>query len=138
MGRTAAITPRLDTSVTDAPTINKAQRLMATLHAGNADLFRGALDLLDWCVREVQEGRRIASIDPRDDIPRARQFSTPLLEAARSNDHAHRIELHAEAFDQIVQLLDTPVEPTDALRALMADASTQQSPVTGADTAPRP
>lgn len=129
MKRTAATTSRLDASITDAPTFNKAQWLMATLQAGNADLFRGALDILDWCVREVQEGRRIASIDPQDDTTRARQFSTPLLEAARLHNRAQRIELHSEAFDQVVHIINHPSPPTDALRALMAAAYSQQASV---------
>jgi len=53
MGRAAIRTRRLDTSVTDAPTVEKAQRLMAILETGNADLYRGALDVFDWCVRRT-------------------------------------------------------------------------------------
>ncbi|CAN5771497.1 hypothetical protein BH11GEM1_BH11GEM1_33780 [soil metagenome] len=54
---------RLDTSVSDTATVQKAQRLMSVLNTGNADLFRGALDVFDWCVRQVQEGRHIGAID---------------------------------------------------------------------------
>ena len=39
MSNTKAPMNRLDTSVTDALTIQKAQRLMARLQVGNADLY---------------------------------------------------------------------------------------------------
>lgn len=119
MGRPASGAVRLDTSVTDRPTVERAHRLMAMLHAGNTDLFRGALDVFEWCVHQVQEGRHIASLDESGDVARARELSTPLLEAARRHD---RITLHAEAFDRVVTLLDAPPEPTPALRQLMAEA----------------
>jgi hypothetical protein len=95
MGRTATA-PRLDATLTDMSSVHRAQRLMNTLGTGNADLFRGALDVLDWCVREVQDGRRIGSIDPR--------------------------VLHGAAFDRVMQLIESPPEPTPALRQLMAEA----------------
>ena len=118
---------RLDTSVSDARTVQKAQRLMSVLNTGNADLYRGALDVFDWCVRQVQEGRHIGAIDESGHM--TRQLVTPLLEAAR--DHG-RITLHSDAFDQIVQVLERPAEPTRALRELMADAYAIQAS-TGAD-----
>lgn len=120
MGRAATRTStahRLDASVTDAPTVQKAQRLMAVLDAGNADLFRGALDVLDWCVRQVQEGRHIASVMENGGV--ARELSTPLLDTARRHN---RIVLHTEAFDQVVKLLDRPAQPTPALRDLLAES----------------
>jgi hypothetical protein len=100
---------------------------MNTLHTGNADLFRGALDVLDWCVRQVQEGRRIASIDPTKSMDGVREFSSPLLEAARHEDLddpwvPRVLLLHGEAFDRVVQLIESPPEPTPALRQLMAEA----------------
>ncbi len=98
---------------------------MNTLHTGNADLFRGALDVLDWCVREVKEGRRIGSIDPSKNVDGVREFSSPLLDAARhegmEEPWAPRV-LHGEAFDRVVQLIESPAEPTPALRQLMAEA----------------
>lgn len=125
MGRAASRTQRLDTSVTDAPTVEKAQRLMAVLGTGNADLYRGALDVFDWCVRQRQEGRHIASIDESGNVVRERELSTPLLEAAARitpTERSGHIVLHGEAFDQVTELLDRPAQPTPALRALMADA----------------
>lgn len=125
MGRMTTRAKRLDTSVTDSPTVEKAQRLMTVLDTGNADLYRGALDVFDWCVRQVQEGRHIASIDDSGDVARARELSTPMLDAARrhkSNERTGRIVLHGEAFDQVTQLLERPAQPTPALRALMAEA----------------
>lgn len=116
MGRTATAR-RLDTSVTDAATVQKATRLMGMLEAGNADLFRGALDVFDWCVRQVQEGRHIMATD---DAGRAAvELVTPLLEVAREHS---RITLHADAFDTVARLVERPAQPTQALRDLMAQA----------------
>lgn len=117
MARSTAATQRLDTSVTDTATVAKATRLMSVLETGNADLYRGALDVFDWCVRQVQEGRHIMATD--DNGQAAIELVTPLLEAAR--DHG-RIVLHAEAFDQIVELIERPAQPTTFLRELMAEA----------------
>lgn len=98
---------------------------MNTLDTGNADLFRGALDVLDWCVRQVQEGRRIASVDPSKSMDGMREFSSPLLDAARHEDTgvpwAPRV-LHGAAFDRVMQLVESPPEPTPALRRLMDEA----------------
>lgn len=106
---------RLDTSVTDAPTVDKASRLMAMLDTGNADLFRGALDVFDWCVRQVREGRHIVATD---DSGRSIELATPLLEAARGRD---RIVLGAAAFDEVVRLVERAPAPTAELRELMAE-----------------
>ncbi|MCC6244919.1 MAG: hypothetical protein IT353_18880 [Gemmatimonadaceae bacterium] len=112
--------PRFDATLMDAPSVLRAQRLMSTLQTGNADLFRGALDVLDWCVRQVQEGRRIASVDPAKNPDGIREFSSPFLEAARNDETdmpwAPRA-LHAEAFDRVVQLVENPPAPTQALLA---------------------
>jgi hypothetical protein len=124
MGRTAKA-PRLDATLTDVSSVHRAQRLMNTLRTGNADLFRGALDVLDWCVREVRDGRLIGSIDPDKHVDGIREFSSPLLEAARHEHvdapNAPRL-LHGAAFDRVVQLIESPPEPTPALRQLMAEA----------------
>lgn len=117
MARSAAAPQRLDTSVTDAQTVQKAQRLMTALNTGNADLYRGALDVFDWCVQQVQEGRHIMATDENGQP--ARELVTPLLGAAREH---RRILLHADAFNQIVEIFERPAEPTPALRDLMAEA----------------
>src|SRR5690606_28264178 len=90
---------RLDTSVTDTPTVQKATRLMSTLGTGNADLYRGALDVFDWCVRQVRMGRHIMATDEAGLA--SVELSTPLLDAARQNN---RITLDAEAFDEFVRI----------------------------------
>ncbi|HYW31099.1 MAG TPA: hypothetical protein VE869_06290 [Gemmatimonas sp.] len=95
---------------------------METLDAGNADLFRDALVLMDWWVREIRAGRRIVSVDAQEDILRGREFSTPLLDSAGTIDRERHIALHGVAFDQVVQILQRPPQPTAALRALVAEA----------------
>jgi hypothetical protein len=114
MARSTNGAVRLDATLTDRPTVERAERLMALLHTGNADLFRGALDVFDWCVRQVQDGRRIASLGDTGDT---REFSTPLLEAARQEDR--RIPLHGEAFDRVAELIAAPPKPTADLRELL-------------------
>lgn len=107
---------RLDTSVTDAATVEKATRLMGMLDTGNADLYRGALQVFDWCVRQVQDGRHIMATDEAGKP--AVELSTPLLDAARGA--SSRLVLDARAFDEVVRILDHPDQTTDALRDLMA------------------
>jgi hypothetical protein len=117
MSNTKTPMNRLDTSVTDALTIQKAQRLMARLRVGNADLYRYALDALDWCVRQRQEGRQIASLGPTAMV---RELSAPYLEAATLDDRV--VLLDGAAFDQIVSLNAAHTTPSDELRALMEEA----------------
>ncbi len=115
MGRTAPIPNRLDTSVSDAPTIEQAYQLMSQLDIGNADLYRNAVELMSWCVREVRDGRRIASID--EDGKSIREVSMPIMNPARVQK---RILVSDEGMQQIVHLIENPPEPTQALRDLMA------------------
>lgn len=116
MARSTTTNPRLDTTVTDAPTIQLAHRLMDAFGVGNADLYRNALTLFEWCARQVQEGRHIASINESGDV--ARELALPLLEAARPHG---RLVLHPEAFDRVVELVERPATPTPTLQALMAE-----------------
>ncbi len=106
--------PRLDTSVSDGPTIEQAQRLMAHLGLGNADLYRTAVELLNWCVGEVGAGRRIASVDQEGRS--VREIAMPALNASRVQ---RRLTVSEEGMQQITRLLAEPPEPTPALRELM-------------------
>lgn len=108
---------RLDTSVTDAPTVRKATRLMSALGTGNADLYRAALDVFDWCVQQTKQGRHIMATDSSGRP--AIELWTPLLGAVKADD---RITLDAEAFDEVVRILERPGKPTQALRDLVAEA----------------
>jgi hypothetical protein len=90
---------------------------MSELGAGNADLYRAALDVFDWCVQQARQGRHIMATD-NSGRP-AIELWTPLLDAARADD---RITLDAEAFDEVVRILERPGEPTQALRDLVAEA----------------
>ena len=123
MGRSMATASRLDTTVTDAPTVQLAHRLMDAFGVGNADLYRNALTLFEWCARQVQEGRHIASIDESGDV--TRELALPLLESARPQG---RLVLHAEAFQRMVELLEGPAAPTPALRALMTETYARRVP----------
>lgn len=107
---------RLDTSVTDAPTLARATRLMETLESGNADLYRTALSVLEWCVEQAKRGRHIMATDESGHP--AIELSSPHLDAVRMD--SDRIKLEAAAFDAVVRILDKPAEPTPALRELMA------------------
>ena len=118
MSNTKTPMSRLDTSVTDALTIQKAQRLMTRLQVGNADLYRYALDALDWCVRQRQEGRQIVSLGPTNTM--VRELSAPYLDAAALDDRV--VYLDGAAFDQIVSLGDANTPPPATLRALMNEA----------------
>lgn len=114
MGRGASLPKRLDTSVSDAPTIEQAHHLMAQLQVGNAELFRNAMELLGWCVREVQDGRRIASISEEGES--VREMTMPIISPARVQK---RILVNDEGLQQIAHLVENPPAPTPALRDLM-------------------
>jgi len=92
-------------------------RLMETLGTGNAELYRTALSVLEWCVLQAKRGRHVMATD--DGGRPAVELSTPLLDAVRTE--ARHIQLEATAFDTVVRILDRPPEPTPALRALLAD-----------------
>jgi hypothetical protein len=125
-----ATAQRLDATFSDPGTIQKIHRLMTLLEAGKADVFRGALDVFDWCIRQVQEGRQIASIS--ENGTSIRELATPLLEAAREQQH---MRLNAEAFDTMAYLVVNPPEPTSELRELMAEARARHtSAPTAVDT----
>jgi hypothetical protein len=109
---------RLDTSVTDAATLAQATRLMDTLDAGNAELYRAALSVFEWCVEQAKRGRHIMATDESGHP--AVELSTPHLDAVRRG--SGQIQLEATAFDAIVRILENPAEPTPALRELMASA----------------
>jgi hypothetical protein len=111
---------RLDTSVTDAPTLARATRLMAVLETGNADLYRTALSVLEWCVLQAKRGRHIMATDASGHP--AVELSTPLLDSVRLDSDS--IRLDDPAFDAVVRILETRPAPTPALRALMSDIDT--------------
>jgi hypothetical protein len=114
----SATTLRLEAQITDSAGVQQVERLQALLGAGNAELLRNALQLMDWCVAQVRQGRQIASVTESGSV---RELSMPILERARTHD---RLMLAADAFDQVVHLVDTPPAPTDELRALMAGDAT--------------
>jgi|LakMenEpi03Aug12_release.lakeMendotaPanAssembly.Ray.scaffolds.fasta_scaffold78110_2 hypothetical protein len=114
MSASAPLARRLDASVSDAPTVELAHQLMTQLQVGNADLFRGALELLGWCVREVQDGRRIASVGALDES--VREVTMPLLSPSRVQ---RRLVVSEAAAAQIAYLLEQPAAPPPALRELM-------------------
>ncbi|MDQ8153692.1 MAG: DUF1778 domain-containing protein [Gemmatimonadota bacterium] len=107
-------TLRMEAHINDPAGVQQVERLRAVLGAGNAELLRESLQLLDWCVTQVREGRQIASVT---DTGSLRELSMPTLERARAQA---RMQLPPEAFAQVTRLLDQPPAPTDALRDLMA------------------
>ncbi len=70
---------------------------------------------LEWARAEVENP------DPLED---AAGPWTPLLDAARADD---RITLDADAFDEVVRILESPGEPTQALRDLVAAVVFEES-----------
>ncbi len=76
------------------------------------------MNALDWCVRQRQEGRQIASLGPTNAM--VRELSAPYLEAATLDDRV--VLLDGAAFDQIVSLNAAHTTPSDELRALMEEA----------------
>lgn len=113
----ATIPLRLEAQIADPLGVQQVERLRAILGAGNADLLRDALALLDWSVSQVREGRQIASVSPTGVV---REFSMPTLERARARD---RILLDAEGYARVTALLDDTPPPTEALRQLVAPST---------------
>lgn len=107
---------RLETTLTDDAEIQQVEWLRALLDEGNSGLLRDALTLFAWAVEEVRAGRRLASIDPADDS--VREFTMPALRRAR---HRGVRRFHPEGLARIAELLESPPEPTEELRALMAE-----------------
>ena len=110
-------TLRLEAQISDPAGIQQVERLRALLGTGNSDLLRDSLQLMDWCVTQIRQGRQIASVTSAGAV---RELSMPTLERARAHD---RLFLDPDAFDQMVRLIDTPSAPTDALRDLMASTA---------------
>ncbi|MDZ4259805.1 MAG: DUF1778 domain-containing protein [Gemmatimonadales bacterium] len=106
---------RLEAELTDSASIHQVQRLRAYLNSGNADLIRNALMLLDWAVTQVAEGRQLASVGPANSA--VREFSMPVLERARMSS---RLSLSPDAFERMIETLEHPSAPTEALRSLLA------------------
>lgn len=109
-------TLRLEAQIADPAGVQQVERLQTVLGVGNAELLRNALQLLDWSVTQVRNGRQIASVTESGSV---RELSMPILERARVHD---RVALGAEAFEEVTRLVANPPEPTDALRGLMAGA----------------
>jgi uncharacterized protein (DUF1778 family) len=107
---------RLDVEMNDPAGVQQVHRLKARLSAGNAELVREALMLLDWATEQVAEGRHLASVEPDGHSVHTR-FTMPLLERAR---HARSLLLEPGAFDGLVAALKAPPAPSDELRALMS------------------
>jgi hypothetical protein len=108
-------TLRLEAQLTDTASVQQVERLQAVLGAGNADLLRSALQLMDWCVSQVRQGRQIASVSDSGSV--VREFSMPLFERARAHG---RLLVSTDAFDQMTHLVENPPAPTAALRKLMS------------------
>jgi hypothetical protein len=105
---------RLETTLSDEAEIQQVEWLRALLDEGNSGLLRDALTLFAWAVEEVRSGRRIASFDPASDS--VREFTMPELRKAR---HRGVRTFHPEGLARSAELLESPPEPTEALRTLM-------------------
>ena len=112
-----ATTLRLEATFSDASDVEQVERLQAVLKTGNADLIRNALQLMDWCVSQVRQGRHIASVTEDGAV---REFDMPVLERARTTN---RVSVSAVAYRQMMALIEHPPEPTAGLRDLFARPS---------------
>jgi len=108
---------RLEATFNDATEVEQVERLQAVLRTGNAELIRNALQLMDWCVSQVRQGRHIASVA---DDGAVREFDMPVLERARTTN---RVSVSDAAYSQMMALIEHPPEPTAGLRDLFARPS---------------
>ena len=116
-GTTMATALRLEATLNDPTDIEQVERLQAVLRTGNADLIRNALQLMDWCVGQIRQGRHIASVTEEGAV---RELDMPVLERARSID---RLRVTDAAYTRMMALIENPPEPTAALRELFARPS---------------
>ncbi len=108
---------RLEATLSDPTDVEQVERLQAVLKTGNADLIRNALQLMDWCVGQVRQGRHIASVTADGAV---REFDMPVLERARTTT---RLTVSDAAYSQMMALIQSPPEPTAALRDLFVRPS---------------
>ena len=110
---------RIETTLTDELELKQLEWVRSTLGVKkNAVVLRDALVLLAWAVREIMEGRRIASIDRQGSS--LREFSSPLLDRATWLQR-ETIELTPDGFARVAELVSTPPAPTGELRELLKD-----------------
>jgi len=112
-----ATTLRLEATLNDPADVEQVERLQAVLKTGNAELIRNALQLMDWCVGQVRQGRQIASVTAEGAV---REFDMPVLERARTTS---RLSVSDAAYSRMMALIAYPPEPTPALRELFARPS---------------
>lgn len=111
---------RVEASLTDELDVERLNWLRDALgEAKSASLVREALVVYGWAVRQVLEGRRLASVDP-EGRP-IQEFTTPLLERATWAAWARRepVKVSPEGLKRISRLVEDPPEPTEELRKLM-------------------
>ncbi len=110
---------RIETTLTDELELKQLEWVRSTLGVKkNAAVLRDALVLLAWAVREIMEGRRIASIDRQGSS--LREFSSPLLDRATWLQR-DTIELTPDGFARVAELVSTPPAPTGELRELLRE-----------------
>lgn len=107
---------RLETTLNDDGEIQQVERLRSILGEGNSALLRDALTLFGWAVEEVQMGRRLASIERENDS--VREFTMPAFTKARRRGVR---TFDPEGMAVIADLIESPPEPTEELRALMQE-----------------
>jgi hypothetical protein len=94
---------RLEATLNDPADVEQVERLQAVLRTSNADLIRNALQLLDWCVGQIRQGRHIASVTEDGAV---RELDMPVFERARSTD---RLRVTDAAYSSMMQLIDSLV-----------------------------
>jgi hypothetical protein len=105
---------RLEAVLNDPADVEQVERLRAVLNTGNAELIRNSLQLMDWCVAQVRQGRHITSVT---EDGKMREFDMPVLERARM---ISQLPVSDEAYTRILGLIESPPAPTAALRELFA------------------
>lgn len=98
-----------------------AVELAELLHLSRSQLIDEALSLFTKAVLEVRRGRRIVSVEPGREGA-ACELATPSLTALEWTSHSARVELSAEAMEQIEALNKTAPAPTESLRRAAKEA----------------
>jgi hypothetical protein len=100
-------------------------KLSRELGLSRSQLIDEALALFLKAVHEIQQGRRLCTVDPKTSMP-ACELATPTLSAIEWALKSEHLELPTESIQKMKALIDAPAEPNERLRAAARALAKQQ------------
>lgn len=109
---------RLTATITDQQ--NAAVEEMASEYGlSSSEVVKEAISMFMQVVVEAKRGRRLMMVDESHKRP-AVAITTQMLTSMDWTQHKHQIDLSPKDFEAVQKMIDSPAEPTDALREAMA------------------